>query len=93
MFVCLPLRVLVKCSYFVVNVVSLAQRSCVTCTQNVTSSACGVLVGKLVRNGSLGRPRRRWEGIKTDVREARWAAVDCIDLTRDTDNVGLLRTS
>jgi len=51
-----------------------------------------VLVGKLVRNGSRERPWRRWEGIKIDVREAGWAAVDCTDLTGDTDNVGLLRT-
>jgi len=50
-------------------------------------------VGKLVRNGSLGRPWRRWEGIKIDVREAGWAAVDSIDLARDTDSVGLLRTT
>ena len=65
---------------------------CDVYTHNVTNNACGVLVGKLVRNGSLGWPWRRWEGIKIDVREGGWATVDCSDLTRDTDNVGLLRT-
>jgi hypothetical protein len=80
-FICLLLSVLVKCSYFHVNAVSLAQRSCATCTQNVMNNSCGVLVGKRERNGPLVRPWRRSEGIKMDVIEAGCAAVNSADQT------------
>jgi len=36
-----------------------------------------ILVGKLERNGPLGRPRRRWDdNIMTDFGEIAWEVVD-----------------
>jgi hypothetical protein len=35
-----------------------------------------ILVGKPEGKISLGRPRRRWDDIKNDLREMRWEDVD-----------------
>jgi hypothetical protein len=46
----------------------------------------GVLVGKPEGKGTLGRPRRRQEnGIKMELREIGWGAVERIHLARDRD--------
>jgi hypothetical protein len=40
-----------------------------------------VLVGRPEGKISLGRYKRRWEdNIEMNVREIRWACIDCIDL-------------
>ena len=46
-----------------------------------------ILMRKLERRRSLGRPRRRWEDdIKMDIREVEWDVVgkDWIDLSQDS---------
>jgi hypothetical protein len=43
-----------------------------------------VLVGKPEGKGTLGRPRRRWEGeIRMDLMEIGWGSIGCIDLAQD----------
>jgi hypothetical protein len=38
-----------------------------------------ILVGKPEGKGTLGRPRRKWEGnIKTDLREIGWFGMDLL---------------
>jgi hypothetical protein len=44
-----------------------------------------VLVGKPKGKRALGRPRRRWDGIRIDLREIGWAGVDWIHLVQDRD--------
>jgi hypothetical protein len=44
-----------------------------------------VLVGKPEGKRPLGRPRRRWEGIKMDLRGIGLGGVDCIRLAEDRD--------
>jgi hypothetical protein len=44
-----------------------------------------ILVGKLERKRPLGRPRRRWEDIRMDLREIGWGGMDWIDLAQDRD--------
>jgi hypothetical protein len=45
-----------------------------------------VLVGKPEGKRPLGRPRRRWEdGIKMNLREIGWGAVEWINLAHDRD--------
>jgi hypothetical protein len=45
-----------------------------------------VLVGKSEGKRPLGRPRHRWEdGIKMDLREIGWGAVEWIHLAEDRD--------
>jgi hypothetical protein len=43
-------------------------------------NAYRILVGK-----PEGRPRRRWEDIRMDLREVGWGGMDWIDLTQDRD--------
>jgi hypothetical protein len=48
--------------------------------------AQNVLVGKSEVKRPLGRPRRRWEdGVRMDLREIGWAAVDWIRLAKERD--------
>jgi hypothetical protein len=43
-----------------------------------------LLVGKLVRNRPLGRPRRRWvDNIRMNLGEVGWGDVDWIGLAQD----------
>jgi hypothetical protein len=42
-------------------------------------------VGKPEGNKRLGRPNRRWEDIRKDLKEIRWEGVDWIHLARGTD--------
>jgi hypothetical protein len=44
-----------------------------------------ILVGKPEGKRSLGRPRRRWDDIRTDLKRRDWEAVDWIHLVQDTD--------
>jgi hypothetical protein len=47
-------------------------------------NAYRILVGKLERKRSLGRPRSRWvDNIKMDHREIGWDGVDWIDMAQD----------
>jgi hypothetical protein len=41
-------------------------------------------VGKREGKRPLGRPRRRWEENKMDLKEVGWG-MDCIDLAQDRD--------
>jgi hypothetical protein len=43
------------------------------------------LVGKQKEKKPLGRPRRRWEDIRMDLREIGWGGIDWIDLAQDSD--------
>jgi hypothetical protein len=43
------------------------------------------LVGKHERNRPLGRPRRRWEDIRMDLREIGWEDMDWMHLGQDKD--------
>jgi hypothetical protein len=50
-------------------------RACSTNGEN--RNAYRILVGKLERKRTLGRPRRRWVGnIKIDLRETEWDGMD-----------------
>jgi hypothetical protein len=50
-----------------------------------------VLVGKPEGKRPLERPRRRWEdGIKMDLREIGWGAVEWIHLAQDRDRLGVV---
>jgi hypothetical protein len=42
-------------------------------------------MGKAEGKRPLGRPRRRWEDIRMDLREIGWGGVDWIDLAEDRD--------
>jgi hypothetical protein len=44
-----------------------------------------VLMGKPEGKRPLGRPRRRWDGIRMDLREIGWGSVDWIQLAQDRD--------
>jgi hypothetical protein len=44
-----------------------------------------ILVGKSQGKRPLGRPRRRWENIKMDLREMGFADVEWIRLAQDGD--------
>jgi hypothetical protein len=48
-------------------------------------NAYGILVGKPEGKRPLGRPRRRWENIKMDLREIGLGGMDWIDLAQDRD--------
>jgi hypothetical protein len=47
--------------------------------------AYNILVGRPERRRPLGRPRRRWEDIKMDLREIRFVDVDWIHWAQDRD--------
>jgi hypothetical protein len=47
--------------------------------------AYNILVGRPEGRRPLGRPRRRWEDIKMDLREIRFGDVDWIHLAQDRD--------
>jgi hypothetical protein len=42
-----------------------------------------VLMGKPEGKIPLGRPRRRWDGIRMDLRESGWWSADWIQLAQD----------
>jgi hypothetical protein len=44
-----------------------------------------ILVGKPEGKRPPGRPRRRWENIKMDLREIGWGGMDWINLVQDRD--------
>jgi hypothetical protein len=44
-----------------------------------------VLMGKPEGKRPLGRPKRRWDGIRMDLREINWGSVDWIQLAQDRD--------
>jgi hypothetical protein len=44
-----------------------------------------ILVGRPEGRRSLGRPRRRWDNIKTDLQEVGWGSMDWIDMAQDRD--------
>jgi hypothetical protein len=46
-------------------------------------NAYRILVGKPEGIRPPGRPKRRWENIKIDLREKRWGGIGWIDLSRD----------
>ena len=48
-------------------------------------NAYRVLVGKPESKRPVGRPRRRWEDIKMDLREVGCDPRDCIALAEDRD--------
>jgi hypothetical protein len=48
-------------------------------------SAYNILVGRPKGRRPLGRPRRRWENIKMDLREIGFGDVDRIHLAQDRD--------
>jgi hypothetical protein len=48
-------------------------------------NAYKILAGKPEGKRRLGRPRRRWEDIRTDLREIGWEGVDWLNLTQDRD--------
>jgi hypothetical protein len=47
--------------------------------------AYNTLVGRPEGRRPLGRPRRRWEDIKMDLRETEFGDVDCIHSSQDRD--------
>jgi hypothetical protein len=44
-----------------------------------------VLVGKAKGKSPIGRPKRRWDGIKMDLSEIGWGGVVWIHLAQDRD--------
>jgi hypothetical protein len=48
-------------------------------------NAYNILAGKPEGKRPLGRPRRRWEDIRIDLRETGWEGVDWIHLAQDRD--------
>jgi hypothetical protein len=55
-------------------------------TNGEKRNAYGILVEKLGRKRTLGRPRGRWvNNVKMDLREIAWGGMDCIDLAEDRD--------
>jgi hypothetical protein len=47
--------------------------------------AYNILIGRSEGRRPLGRPRRRWEDIKMDLRETGFGDVDWINLAQDRD--------
>jgi hypothetical protein len=47
--------------------------------------AYNILIGRPEGRRPLGRPRRRWENIKMDLREIRFEVVDLIHWAQDWD--------
>jgi hypothetical protein len=54
-------------------------------TKGEKRNAYRVLVGKPEGKRPLGRPRRRWDDIRTDLRMRGWGGMDWIDLAQDRD--------
>jgi hypothetical protein len=52
--------------------------------------AYNILVGRPEGKRPLGRPRRRWEDIKMDLREIGFGDVDWIHWAQDRNRWGLL---
>lgn len=50
------------------------------------------LVGGTSGNRQFGRPKRRWEVIKMDLKEMGWEGVECIDLAKDRNGLMWLTT-
>jgi hypothetical protein len=48
-------------------------------------NAYRILVGKPEGKRPLGKPRRRWEDIRMDLREIGWGDMDWMDLVQDRD--------
>jgi hypothetical protein len=48
-------------------------------------TAYRIFVGKPEGKTPLGRPRRRWDNIKMDLREIRRGGMECINLVNDRD--------
>jgi hypothetical protein len=48
-------------------------------------NGCNILVGKREGKRPFGRPRRRWEDIRMDLREIGWEGVEWIHLAQDRD--------
>jgi hypothetical protein len=48
-------------------------------------NAYRIMMGKLEGKRPLGRPRRRWEDIRMDLRKIGWGGMDWIDLAQDRD--------
>jgi hypothetical protein len=44
-----------------------------------------VVVRKIDGKRALGKPRRKWEHIKMDIKEMGWGDTDSIDLAQDRD--------
>jgi hypothetical protein len=54
-----------------------------TCsTHDEMRNAYNILVGKPEWKGPLGRPRRKWEDIRMDLREVWWESVEWIHLAQ-----------
>jgi hypothetical protein len=53
-------------------------------------NSCRIFVGKPEGKRPLGRPRRRWENIKMNLREIGWGSMDWIHLAQDKTSGGLL---
>jgi hypothetical protein len=49
-----------------------------------------ILVGQLEGKKALGRPRCRWEDIRTDLTERGWEGVEWIHLAQDRDQWQIL---
>jgi hypothetical protein len=54
-------------------------------TDGEKRNAYRILVGKPEGKRPLGRPRRRWEDIKINIRKIGWGGMDGIDLAKDRD--------
>jgi hypothetical protein len=48
-------------------------------------NACKILVGNSQGKRPLGRPRRRWEDMRMNLKEIGWEVVDSIYLVQDRD--------
>jgi len=48
-------------------------------------NAYRILAGKPEGKRPFGRPRRRWENIRMDLRETGWEGVDWMHLAQDRD--------
>jgi hypothetical protein len=55
------------------------------CSTNGEKNAYRILLGKPEGKSPLGRPRRRVDNVKTDLREIGWGGMDWMDLTQDRD--------
>jgi hypothetical protein len=53
-------------------------------------NAYRIFVRKSEEKRPLGRPRRRWENNKMDVREIGWGDMNWIDLAQDREQWGAL---
>jgi hypothetical protein len=56
-----------------------------TCSTQGRNDKCKLLVGKPEGKRPLGRPRRRWEDIRMDLRKIGWEGVDWMHLAQDRD--------